>query len=637
MNAKTIRKVTSVVIGSLALAGVPTGAAAVETGGRIVYVAPDGAGDGTSWESPLGDVSSAYAQAAEGATLDAPGEVRMKGGLYTLTGAIEMKPNVTIVGGYDGETVLSGDKGRNNYWNEKGNLIYKDGVWGSLTAQANPTDPDKNKAATCDITYCFSNGVDVAAQNCTFKKLTFTGFGLSAIYSTSGLADGLTLDECQFKGVGTGLSDGNSRPVSVANSRTVLKNCTFIGNYYGAYLYGSDREVVHHVEKCVFRYNHGDYTSAPCLHFAGKAAVDAISGCVFEGNFQQATTVNGRPASALTLYMNETEELLTTVVTNCDFIGNMARNYCHGSVNVQVGSGRSVYFRNCRFLKNVHAAATKYANGVGAAVGMQDGEATFESCYFGENVATNSYAGDTTRAEGAVIGIYKGAASFYNCTMEKNEAIGTITESETALAMGICASGWQAGLAFGNCLFADNEVRYLDKAGADICFAGHFQAEFSLVNTVMTAASDDYLPVWLGSPASNTYVYYNKLAAKNADKMQPLTESKQAYIRDVYTVTDALKLRNALVGPEGVVARGLAWNSDYRKAGTHVVRDGANGIYYYDQVKNQFKKLGTLGFNTAVTLSDPPDADAFRAPRKADRIALGPLNAQTPGLVICFQ
>lgn len=82
---------------------------------RVVYVTPTGAGnmDGTSWENAYASVEVAYADVG----LDAAGgTVCIAGGTYLVSAPMSMRPNVAVVGGFGGETILSGDKGSADTW-----------------------------------------------------------------------------------------------------------------------------------------------------------------------------------------------------------------------------------------------------------------------------------------------------------------------------------------------------------------------------------------------------------------------------------------------------------------------------------------------------------------------------------------
>ena len=93
---------------------------------RTLYVAPTaaGTGDGSSWENATDDFAAAYADAGTYV-----GEVRLKGGVYTLASTIKMLPNVTVVGGCDdNETIFTGDVNGDNYW-KAGDATAAGAVW----------------------------------------------------------------------------------------------------------------------------------------------------------------------------------------------------------------------------------------------------------------------------------------------------------------------------------------------------------------------------------------------------------------------------------------------------------------------------------------------------------------------------
>ena len=77
---------------------VAAGACALASFADVIYVAPDGEGEGTSWSDPAPITTAiAAAVAAEG------GEVWLKEGWYDLKAAIPLSTNVIVRGGFAGD------------------------------------------------------------------------------------------------------------------------------------------------------------------------------------------------------------------------------------------------------------------------------------------------------------------------------------------------------------------------------------------------------------------------------------------------------------------------------------------------------------------------------------------------------
>ncbi len=72
----------------------------------VVYVAPDGTGDGSSWATPLGDIQQAINLA--GSDRDCVKNVWIKAGTYNITKRINLRDSVSVYGGFAGtETLLT--------------------------------------------------------------------------------------------------------------------------------------------------------------------------------------------------------------------------------------------------------------------------------------------------------------------------------------------------------------------------------------------------------------------------------------------------------------------------------------------------------------------------------------------------
>ncbi len=82
------------------LCGILLSALCMQAQNAVVYVAADGAGDGSSWESPLGDIQKAINLA--GADRENVKDVWIKAGTYNLTKRINLKDSVNVYGGFEG-------------------------------------------------------------------------------------------------------------------------------------------------------------------------------------------------------------------------------------------------------------------------------------------------------------------------------------------------------------------------------------------------------------------------------------------------------------------------------------------------------------------------------------------------------
>ena len=189
---------------------------------KVVYVAPGGAGDGSSWASPMGSVANAYAAAA--AFYDGgfdSGEVWVKAGRYTISSEMTVRSGVSVLGGFLGTetdasqarrenlTILSGDKNDDDYWMPCGtNTAEKLYVWtGEDKMTFNPpapVDPDEywvlSNGGANNYGYGFRTlAANPPVTNCTFSGLTFTSFRYSPVYMLDGGPHvGVAVTNCNF-------------------------------------------------------------------------------------------------------------------------------------------------------------------------------------------------------------------------------------------------------------------------------------------------------------------------------------------------------------------------------------------------------------------------------------------------------
>jgi hypothetical protein len=240
---------------------------------RVVYVTPAGAGnmDGTSWENAYASVEVAYADVG----LDAAGgTVCIAGGTYLVSAPMSMRPNVAVVGGFGGETILSGDRGYADTWkrnndgtnSEKSNSGTVCAIFDENGALVLPapdaedefwTPYDPAYSSDPNTGFCFTN-VAENAENATFANLTFACFGYGAIYSTSGLADGLVVTNCRFVANNSQADrcvSTTPATVYIANSAAKVLDSKFAGNNFGLRFHSDSRVVTNLVCGCAFTHN----------------------------------------------------------------------------------------------------------------------------------------------------------------------------------------------------------------------------------------------------------------------------------------------------------------------------------------------------------------------------------------------
>ena len=93
---------------------------------RVWYVAPDGTGDGSSWESPLGSLVSALTASTNG------DDIWVKEGTYNE--AITMKEGVALYGGFP---TAGSPEWADRDWEANGTIIDASGLKTSVVVGAN--------------------------------------------------------------------------------------------------------------------------------------------------------------------------------------------------------------------------------------------------------------------------------------------------------------------------------------------------------------------------------------------------------------------------------------------------------------------------------------------------------------------
>ncbi|MDR1630589.1 MAG: hypothetical protein LBS36_10325 [Oscillospiraceae bacterium] len=231
---------------------------------NVIYVAPGGTGDGSSWLSPLGSIQAAIS-AANSAT-----PVWVKGGTYSVSASITCVSGVNVYGGFAGTEERAGQRPKSDL--DENGLIEP---W-EFTNATVITPAAANKIAlvipatvTADVIvdgFTFTNkdfstgtvlvqvlgdtitrGGRGILRNCTITDSKNTGAGGST-YQSSGAVflDGGTVDSCYFaNNTTTGAKGGGSvfgyysySGKGAANTAYVT-NSKFVSNtaLYGAGIY----------------------------------------------------------------------------------------------------------------------------------------------------------------------------------------------------------------------------------------------------------------------------------------------------------------------------------------------------------------------------------------------------------------
>ena len=609
------------------------------------YAAPTGTGDGTSWET-----ASSLADAWE-AVGDNPGggEVWAKTGVYKIGTTYKLYPNVVLRGGFDGPTIISGDGGSADYWSHLDATTGR--IWNGTTFNspfADGVDPvgiyakDGGGAQSTDnLTTGFADIPGFSVCN-GFYDVTFTSFNRNAIKIDEGDGHALVCNNCQF--FANFINEGAvERTVSLSNTEAKFENCLFEGNrnvfFVNAAAGASASTTV--LSGCTVR-NNGSVTSGGCggAVLTGAATL-VVTNSTFARNWADGT---GNAGSRNSIF--RVGDSCTVRAYDSVFDGNACVNMYNGGIQL-LQSGVSAEFVRCSFVRNRAVKDSGVNDSLSAPVFKVDrGKLFARDCYFAENVSSNATLASCVAA---AVGVDSTTVvtRFVNCTFENNRAV---SESATAQVGTVQTS--KAGLgdatareySFINCLFWNNEALAGGVRTWDIYVdpVRYTSSASLVVNTVVAHPSADYKGFYPGndrntigrSQIANNYLQGYDRGGSGA--------VNQGFYADVVTEGE-VGIAEGTVVRGAVAAHGLRPGSKFRKAGRPVWQ-GTDGEYYMVDVQDETKwrKLGEAqtyltdeeAAAIGVTRDAAPVPDAFGEPRRADRIALGPLNVQPLGLML---
>ncbi len=623
---------------------------------KIVHVAPGGAGDGSSWDSPIGNVSNAYAAAAAYAEggFDS-GEVWLKAGRYTVAETIVMQSGVAIRGGFlgtetdasaasrDNLTILSGDRNNDDYWKPCGtNTASKIYVWtGDDKMAFNPPNPDG--AATyweidkgTGYNYGGFSRTAGAVTNCVFTDLTFTSFSSYAIYAKEGAID-FAFTNCSF----LACTPGGYWTVHLAtDAEASFHNCVFQGGHGLRVDVGASEARTNRFVNCVFRdimdsalylasgseINGHNFLLENCRFFRNYTSKGSHAVGVYFGqgttsrneyNFKDCVFEDCRMTGDAVGVFNSSGNYGASLhaFERCHFVGNTNKTTSTGNV-AAVLTGRNVsgnwFFRDCGFLEN-----TLFYNGTGRAASVY------------ANLAANNYA------------------LFLNCTLARNAVIPT-GDSE-AMSLGtIVGYSPHCRIFVVNSLLCDNYVAGKASVVGDFSENGSGSNSYlQIINSIFENASADYVPLAVTADVK-PYLLANFMRG-----FDPETAGCTAFSRNANVISNGESRLSAFVRrPHGgvTVAKGATPSSPFWRGGIdiHYSENPSTGIalLYYDPAFNgtrlpwrQLHLPGGGNFsnddaaNLGITLDAPLVPDALGHPRKAGKVPYGPIGYAFPAIL----
>jgi len=279
-----------------------------------IYVSQGANGDGTSWESPMGCLQSAIAQATEGE------QIWVAKGTYFPTNTTDrsisfiLPEGVGIYGGFSGsETELS-----------QRNISTNQTILSGSIGQAGPADN------TYNVVYIKNASAKTILDGFTITAGAATGNGAENIRAISGAAI---------------FNDGET-----AKSSPMIQNCTFKNNSarQGAAIFnfGLAGEASPVVVDCLFESNKADLDGGAIYNDTRKDGIcqPTLVNCTFKDNM--ATYGAG-------IFSNAAGEgKVNLTVQNCTFSKNTAFLWGGGIYNHQQGGKLSMAIESCTFSEN---------------------------------------------------------------------------------------------------------------------------------------------------------------------------------------------------------------------------------------------------------------------------------------------
>lgn len=409
--------------------------------GDVVYVKPDGKGDGSSW-SAAANLESAAGSAADGT------EIRLAKGLYTLTATIHPTVNLTFSGGYAGvsedeesdvdvnRTIISGDVNGDDSW-------VQFNIWNlahNKTGQV--SDQIGNIVQDGDLFIPEATGDD--AEYMVFVPNTGkTSDNVALFVAHKGIS--VTLKGLYLTGAG---ATGNVK----TDGKTKLNNGYVACSDEGALYFDTVRVIGNNASSEGTVYLYYDYKGAT-----------AVKNTIFKYNRVNRGALSSRASNAL--------------VEDTTFFGTYHAGTGAGSVYVWAGSGLTL--SGCLF-ERVYSGSTNYSPTAGVGAEASGGITTIEGCAFRNLWIYNRYYGTFSNPlilASCVNFSYSSAKNnqviVRGCLFEGNHAV-TICSSASSTMLtlpGVVAVN-RTGDTVENCTFLDNTVEpIVSMAGTTIISA----------------------------------------------------------------------------------------------------------------------------------------------------------------------
>ena len=333
----------------------------------VVYVKPDGTGDGSSWANAMGGADfSAMLKWINTQNSGKNYNFYVAKGTYAQTETLPLPKGVKLYGGFAGtetETIASRD------------------------IKANETILSRD--ASVDNISIVTGGKGAASADTVLDGFTITG------------GKGTDPDMLWYSTAGGGLFNDSSSPL--------IANCTFSGNYcYAGPAIFNCRDSSPYVYRCSFEQNSGEYGGAVCSEsFDSTGAVaPSFVECVFKNNI-------GAKGGAIYSAANSNTAACTPFIDKCRFLSNQTTKLYGGAIADNSTAHSTI--SNSEFTGNFTKNA---ADASGGAIFINAARKTsvITNCTFANNKANGGGSGGALYVNGL------SSLIIANCTFSGNGA-----------------------------------------------------------------------------------------------------------------------------------------------------------------------------------------------------------------------
>ncbi|GEM_PF-1745402 len=542
--------------------------------GEIVYVKAGAKGDGSSWQSPFGDIQSAmFAASVDGKRH----QIWVATGTYygdtTLSSVVNLASGISLYGGFAGNET---------------SLAARDTV-------KNPTILDgQGKRGVIAQNYRFVDSMAVVVDGFTIRNgYAQKGAGLY-------INENATINNCIIRG-----NKASKQGSAIYAYRSIIKNSQIVDNTcesnmrYTIYLY----EGV--MDSCAVKNNTCDNV---CAIYGDRGS--SISNCVLEGNrtssdastkgsYFYSANVSGCKFINTTGCGSSVELGMNAKMRNCLFEGN--KNERRDLVYM---SDKTALLEDCQILDNSTTSSLIDGNGKVNRCLIKGNRASYEMVDLSNSssISNSLICDNASESSNGIVVVLYGNTSMSNCTVVRNSTQGgCVVSLNNATLMNSIIVGNQMGSIYGEFLrtYGTNNItnNMLEETFVDGNFDGSLEyAAFTDVENGDYSLSANSYCINAGKDVADTLdVFRNPRKQGGAVDMGAIESS--------HTKAPSFTCGDIVYVKEGATGNGSSWQSAFgnvQKAIVAASADGkkhqiwvAAGTYYGDTTLNMVVNLAS--------------------------------------------